>query len=114
MHRGLHHTLSKESLEGLQASEVSEGAPATTMEVASTAASKATCQRNAQSQRRREVSEEASEVAVEEPEMEETWAEVQGPSSIGLSKTVRLDGALFNRAHLSLRHPHGVVLLTLL
>lgn len=114
MHRGLHHTLSKESLEGLQASEVSEGAPATTMEVASTAGSKATCQRNAQSQRRREVSEEASEVAVEEPEMEETWAEVQGPSSIGLSKTVRLDGALFNRAHLSLRHPHGVVLLTLL
>lgn len=58
---------------------------------------------------------EGSEGDVEEPEMEETWAEVQGrPSSTGLSKTARLDGALFNRAHLSLRHLHGELLLTLL
>ena len=114
MHRGLLHMLIKGSSEELQASEVSEGAPATTMEGASTAVSKATCQRNALSQRRREDLEEGSEVAVEGPEMEETWAEVQGLSLIGLSITVRLDGALFNRAHPSLRHPHGVLLLTLL
>ncbi len=114
MHRVLLHMLSKESSEELQASEVSEGAPATTMEAASTAVSKATCQRNALNQRRREDLEEGSEVAVEGPEMEEAWEEVQGPSSIGLSKTVRLDGGLFNRAHPSLRHPHGVLLLTLL
>jgi hypothetical protein len=115
MHRGLPHTLTRGSSEGLQASEASEGARATTMEDASTAGSRATCRRNALSQRRREGSVEGSEGDVEEPEMEETWAEVQGrPSSTGLSKTVRLDGALFNRAHLSLRHLHGELLLTLL
>lgn len=114
MHKGLLHTLSKESSEGLQPSEVSEGAPVTTMEVASTAGSRATCQRNALSQKRREDSEEASEVAEAEPEMEEIWAEVQGPNLIGPSKTARLDGALFNRAHPSLRHPHGELQLTLL
>ena len=116
----------------MQTNKISEGVPqeasvasvgakeatTTTMGAASTVGSKATCLGNALSRRRREASVEASEGAVEEPEMAlETWAGVQGPRStttIGrVRKEARLDGAaLFSRAHLSLRHQHGVLRLT--
>ena len=67
-----------------EASEASVEAKeaATTMGAASTVGSKATCLGNALSRRRREASVEASEGAVEEPEMAlETWAGGQGPRS---------------------------------
>ena len=98
--------------------EAKEAATTTTMGAASTVGSKATCLGNALSRRRREASVEASEGAVEEPEMAlETWAGGQGPNSTTttgrLRKEARLDGAgLFNRAHPSLRHRHGVLRLT--
>jgi hypothetical protein len=97
--------------------EAKEAATTTTMGAASTVGSKATCLGNALSRRRREASVEASEGAVEEPEMAlETWAGGQGPNSttIGrLRKEARLDGAaLFSRAHPSLRLRHGVLQLT--
>ena len=92
-------------------------AATTTMGAASTVGSKATCLGNALSRRRREASVEASEGAVEEPEMAvETWAGGQGPNSTTIDrvrKGARLDGAaLFNRTHPSLRRQHGVLRLT--